>query len=142
MPYFIKYFNDCNTFDDLPCILYTKKNKTLRFLPPTSNMSRGDDLRTLCCFKLFKSHIGTRHQFESSGSCYSVLMPNKFIVTLPKICTVTFGCKKNALEDVSAVSLALHAQNFASAREKNVLPKFTNRLSLTRHKICKYKGFF
>ena len=54
MPYFIKYFNNCNTSDDLPCILYTKKNKTLRFLPPTSNMSRGDDLRTLCCFKLFK----------------------------------------------------------------------------------------
>ena len=46
MPYVIKYFKNCNKFDDLQYILYTKKNKTLRSLPPTSNMSRGDDLRS------------------------------------------------------------------------------------------------
>ena len=63
-----------------------------------------------------------------------VLMPNKCIFVLPKLYTVTFDCKKNALENVSAASLALDAQNFASATEKNVVPKFTNRLSLTLHK--------
>ena len=50
--------------------------------------------------------------------------------------------RKNIFEDVSAASLALHAQNFGSALEKNVVPKFTNRLNWTLHKICKYKGFF
>ena len=48
---------------------------------------------------------------------------------------------KNALEDVSAASLALHAQIFASSAENNVVPKFTNRLSWTLHKLCRYKGF-
>ena len=43
-------------------------------------------------------------------------------------------------EDVSVANFALHAQNFASATEKNIVPKFTNRLSRTLHKICKYKG--
>ena len=73
------------------------------------------------------------------NSVDSVLIPNKFIVTLPKM--YTSGSKKNALEDVSAASLALHTQKFASATEKNVVPKFTNRISLTRHKICRYKDF-
>ena len=41
----------------------------------------------------------------------------------------------------SAASLARHAQNFAGAMEKNVVPKFTKRLSLTLHKVCKYKRF-
>ena len=45
------------------------------------------------------------------------------------------------MEDVSAASLALHGQNFASATENNVVPKFTNKLSCTLHKICKYKAF-
>ena len=52
-------------------------------------------------------------------------------------CIVTL----NALEGASAASLALHAQIFASAMEKNVVLKFTNRLSWTLHKICKYNGF-
>ena len=39
------------------------------------------------------------------NSVDSVLIPNKFIVTLLKM--YTFGCKKNALEDVSAATLAL-----------------------------------
>ena len=37
--------------------------------------------------------------------------------------------EKNALQDVSAESLALHVQNFESALEKNFVPKITNRLS-------------
>ena len=49
--------------------------------------------------------------------------------------------RKTALEDVSAASLVLHQQNYASPMEKNVVPKFTHRLSLTMYKICKYKGF-
>ena len=47
------------------------------------------------------------------------------------------AARKNALQDVSVASLVLHAQNFESALEKNVVP----RLSWTIHKICKYKGF-
>ena len=49
--------------------------------------------------------------------------------------------RKTALEDVSAASLVRHQQNYASPMEKNVVPKFTHRLSLTMYKICKYKGF-
>ena len=49
------------------------------------------------------------------------------------------AARKNALKD--APSFALHAQNFATATEKNVELKFTNRLIWTLHKICKYKGF-
>ena len=69
------------------------------------------------------------------------MLPNKCIVTLLEIYIVTCGSKKkNALQDVSVASLAFHAQNFASALEKNVVQKFTNRLSWTLHMICKYKG--
>ena len=76
------------------------------------------------------------------NSVDSVLMPNRCIVTLPKMYTVILAaCKMDWLEDVSAASLALHAQNFASATEKNVVLKYTNRLSLILHKICKYKDF-
>ena len=50
----------------------------------------------------------------------------------------TCGCKKNALEDASAASLALHAQNFVSAIEKSAVPKFSNRLINTnRNWHCK-----
>ena len=64
------------------------------------------------------------------NSVDSVLMPNKCIVTLPEITTLLLvAARKNALEDVSAASLGLLAQTFASAMEKNVVLKFTNRLS-------------
>ena len=36
---------------------------------------------------------------------------------------------KNALQNVIAANLALHVQNVASALEKNVVPKITNRFS-------------
>ena len=39
-------FKNWDTFDDLRYILYTKKKKTLRSLPPTSNMSYGHVLRS------------------------------------------------------------------------------------------------
>ena len=38
-------------------------------------------------------------------------------------------------------SLAFHEQKFASAAEKNFVPKFTDRTSWTMYKICKYKVF-
>ena len=56
---------------------------------------------------------------------------------------IIFG-KKNFLKisiQHSAANLALHAHNFASAIKKNVVPKFTNRLSMTLHNLRKYKGF-
>ena len=37
----------------------------------------------------------------------------------------------------SAADFVLYAQNFARATEKNVVPKFTNRLSITLCNICK-----
>ena len=94
------YFNNCNTFDGLLCILYTKKNKTLRSLPPTSNISHGDDLRSyhvvLNCSNLILAPDTKLDLVEFDwNSAESVLMLNKFIVTLPKMYTVTFGCKKN-----------------------------------------------
>ena len=42
------------------------------------------------------------------------------------------AARENALQDVGAASLVLHAQNFASAL-KNVVPKFT---SWALHKVC------
>ena len=75
------------------------------------------------------------------NSVASALMPNKHIVILPKMHTVTCGCKKNTLEDVSVTIFALYAKNFASARSKNVVPTFTSRRRRTLNKICKYKGF-
>ena len=68
-------------------------------------------------------------------------MPSKCIVTLPEMLLLLAAARKHVLQDASAASSALHAQNFASALEKNVVPKFTNRLSWALHKICKYKGF-
>ena len=59
----------------------------------------------------------------------SVLVPNKCIVAQPEMYAVTCGARKNALEDVSTASLVLHAQNFAIATKKNVVPKFTSRPS-------------
>ena len=47
--------------------------------------------------------------------------------------------KKNALQDISAGGLVLHAKNFASALEENVVPKLINRFSWTLHKICEYE---
>ena len=42
----MKCFKNWDTFDDLRYNLHTKKNKTLRSLPPTSNMSHGHVLRS------------------------------------------------------------------------------------------------
>ena len=56
-----------DTFDDLRYILYTKRNKTLLSLPPTTNIPHGHILRShyviLTC-----SNLATRHKFESCGN--------------------------------------------------------------------------
>ena len=111
-----------------------------------SKMSHGHILRSnyviLICPNMIPAP-GTNLNLVGFGwnSIDSVLMPNKCIATLPQIYTVTCGCKKNPLEDVCADSLPLHAQNFASATGKNVVPKFTNTLSWALHKMCKCKVF-
>ena len=100
-------------------------------------MSHGDDLRSyyviLNCSNRMSAPDTNLNLVEFDwNSVDSVLMPNKCIVTLPKMYIVTFGCKKNALKYVSAASFALHAQNFVSGRRmENVVSKFTNKLSLT-----------
>ena len=67
------------------------------------------------------------------NSVDSVLMPNKCIVTLPWMYTTEIFLvpARNAQENVSVASLVLHAQYFASATKKNVVPVFTHRLSWT-----------
>ena len=109
----------------------------LRSLPPTSNTSHRAALRSHYAILIFSNLISASDtnlnpvKFDWN-LVDSVLTLKKCIVTLPKMYTVTFGCKKKQkLEDVSAASLPLHAQNFACATEKNVVPKFTNRLSWT-----------
>ena len=96
-------------------------------------------------FNLFKSDFGTRYLFESyetwlEFSIFSI-DAHKCINTLPKMYTVTFGCKRNALQDVIAASLAFYVPNITSATEKNVVAKFTNRISWTLHETAKCKGF-
>ena len=82
--------------------------------------------------------FGTRHQFESCGIWLEF---SRFNIDAQRRTILLVVARKNALEDVSAASLALHAQKFASATEKNVVTKFTSRLSRTLNKICKYKNF-
>ena len=77
-------------------------------------MSHEDDLRSnyvvLNCSNLISVPETNFNLVKFDwNSVDSVLMPNKCVVTLPKACNVTFRCKKNALENVTAVSLALHA---------------------------------
>ena len=116
-------------------------------LAPIPNMSHGHIQRShyvvLICSSMTSAPDSNLSPLEFGwNSVNSVLIPNKYIVTLPEMHTVTCGYKrKTALEDVSAASVVLQAQNFKSATEKNVVPKFPLRLSWTLHKISKYKGF-
>ena len=75
------------------------KNKTSWSLSPTSSMSRGHILRShyviLICSSLISAPDSNWNPVEFSwNSVDSVLMPNKCIVTLPEMSTVTWGCKK------------------------------------------------
>ena len=101
----------------LCCVLYSKKiaihlwyilhwkknkNKTLSSLPPTSNMSHGHILRShyfaLICSNLISAPESYLNPVEFGwNSVDSLLMPNKYIVTLTEIYTVTCGCKKSCI---------------------------------------------
>ena len=78
-------------------------------------MSHGDELKTyyvvLNCSNLISAPDTNLNLAKFDwNSVDSVLMPNKLIVTLPNMYSVTLDCKKNALENVSIACLALHAQ--------------------------------
>ena len=94
-----KCFKNWDTFDDLHYILYKKKNKTLRSLPPTSNMSHGHVLKShyviLSYLNLILAPDTNLNPVEFDwNSLDSVLTPNKYIVTLPEMYNITCGCKK------------------------------------------------
>ena len=81
----------------------TKKNKTLRSLPPTSNMSHGHVLRSnyvvLNCLNLILAPDTSLNLVKLDwNSVDSVLMPNECIVTLPEMYNITCGCKKKCIE--------------------------------------------
>ena len=73
---------NCYRFDDLRYILFIKKNKTLSSLPPTSNVSLGDDFRSYYvvrnCSNLILAPDTYLNLLEFDwNSVDSVLMPNK-----------------------------------------------------------------
>ena len=98
----------------------------------------------LICLNLISAPSDTNLNPAEFGwkSVDSVLVPNKCISLHYQRCTLLLvAARKNALDDVSAASLVLHAQYFSIAMKKNVVPKFTHKLSWKLHKICKYKVF-
>ena len=118
------------TFNYSRHIFYTKKNKTLWSLPPTSNISHGHFLRSHCVVFIYSNLISAPDSDLNPvefgwDSVDSLLMPNKYIIRLIEMHSVTYGCKVN----------------FANVKEKNVVPKFTHRLTWILHKIYKYKRF-
>ena len=101
--------------------LITKKNKTLRSLPHTSNMWHGHVLRSnyvvLNCLNLI---------FDTSlnlvkldwNSVDSVLMPNKCIVTLPEMYNITCGCKKKCTERCQCCKFGAWYSEFCKCNRK------------------------
>ena len=77
----------CHTSGELRYIFYTKKNKTLSYLLPASNISTWTFLRShvvLICSNLISAPDTNLNPVEFGwNSVDSVLMPNKCIVTLP-----------------------------------------------------------
>ena len=70
------------------------------------------------------------------NSAESVLMPNKYIVTLPEMYTVTCGCKKKLHWKTSVQQVwSLHPHNFASPTEKNVVSKFRDYIRYANIKV-------
>ena len=134
---------NCNTFDDLRYILYTKKNKMVISLQPTSNMSHGDILRShyvvLICSSLILAPDTNLNPVNWVGIQY--WCPINVLLHYQRCVLLLMAVRKNALEDVSASSLALHAQKLASTLKNNAARKFTNRLNWKMHRICKYKSF-
>ena len=95
----IKYFKNCDTFDNLWYILYIKKNKTLWCLPSSSNISHGHIHRSHYVILIYSNLILTPNTNFSPvefgwNLIDSVLISSKCIVTLPMMYTVTCGYKK------------------------------------------------
>ena len=138
---------NCNTFNNLRYIPYPKKNKKLWSWPPTSNMSHKHILRShyvvLICSNLISAPDTNLNPAEFGwNSVDSILMPNKCIVTLLEIYTVTCGCKKKCTGRCQCSKFSASCTKFCKWKmEKNAVPKFTNRRSWSLHKICKYKAF-
>ena len=116
-------------------------------MPLTSNISHSHILRSIYV-NLIGSNLILAPESNpvefGRNSVDSVLLPNKCIVTLPEMYTVTCGYKKKCTARCQCSKFGAFCtfrKNFASALEKNVVPKLTNRLSSTLHKICKYKSF-
>ena len=103
VPHFLKCFENCDAFDDLRSILYIKKGKTLCFRPPTSNMTDRHILRSNYFVLISPDLISAPDSYLNLvefgwNSVDSLLMPNKYIVTLPEMYNVTCMCKKNCTE--------------------------------------------
>ena len=77
---------NCNAFDYLRYIFYTKKNKTAWSLPPTSNISHGYIFRSFYVDLICWNVILKPEEF-GRNSVYSVLLSNRCIVTLPEMYT-------------------------------------------------------
>ena len=97
MLHFIIYFKNCNTFDDLVYILYTRRTKRYDFyhLLLICHMNIFSDHIVLICSNLISAPDTNLNPVEFGwNSVDSVLMPNKCIVKLPQMYTVTCGCKQ------------------------------------------------
>ena len=106
-------------------------------------MSHEDILRShyvaLICADLISAPDYCLNLLESGwNSVDSVLIPNKHIVTLPEMYTVTCRCKKNCTGRCQCKKFGASSTEFCKC---NGVPKFWHRLSRTLHKICKYKDF-
>ena len=120
MPYFIKCFKNCDTFGDLRFILYASHGHILRSHYVAFN-----------CSNLISAPDTNLNPVGFGGNSILIQYWYPINVSLHYQRCILFlvAARKKTLEDVSAASFVLHAQNFASAMEENVVPKFTNRLS-------------
>ena len=89
----------CNYFDALRYYLYTKKNKTITQLPPTSHMLHGHLLRSHYFVWIHSNLLETdENQLDPKNfgwkSINYILLPDEYTLSLPDAYSVTCGCKK------------------------------------------------
>ena len=89
----------CQTFDTLRYRLYTKKNKDLSSLPPTSHVLYGHLLRShyfvWTCHTLLTENAATLNPQRFGWNLVdNVLIPDKHLCSLPEIYTATCRCNK------------------------------------------------
>ena len=95
----------------------------------------GKSCRNLCSFRWLKSALNLLRSLFRKPTYESILLISGSIFFY----SFSLFVKKEFLKISvlhSTASLVLITQNFASTLEKNVIPKFTNRLSWTLHKLC------